>query len=425
KAAAEEAEVYISSHRETSLRFEANRLKQMTTREGREVALRLIKGGRIGFAVAHGPLGDEDLLRMALEIAPFGAEAKFHMPGPIPYPQVEVFDPAVESLREEKMAELGQTLIDRVRREWPEALCEAWVFKGTSRTEVSNSAGGQSSYDKSVVGFGVEGVLIRGTDMLFVGDNESSCESTLDIEPVVRSTLRQLELARETVPPPSGTLPVLFTPLGVASTFILPLWVAFNGKTVLQGASPLGHRLGEVVFHPSLSLRDDATAKLRPGARCCDEEGVPSQPIPLIQEGRVMNFLYDLQTAGLTGKKSTGSASRAMGGIPSPSISVLLFSHGRASDEELIAEMEEGLVVEHLMGAGQGNVLGGDFSGNVLLGYKVEKGKIVGRIKDTMVSGNIYDALKEIELGREAKWVGGSYFLPPILCRHLSVAKKA
>jgi PmbA protein len=48
------------------------------------------------------------------------------------------------------------------------------------------------------------------------------------------------------------------------------------------------------------------------------------------------------------------------------------------------------------MGAEQGNILGGDFSGNVLLGYKVENGKIVGRVKDTMVSGNIYQLLKHL-----------------------------
>src|SRR3989304_4005482 len=75
---------------------------------------------------------------------------------------------------------------------------------------------------------------------------------------------------------------------------------------------------------------------------------------------------------------------------PSPS------APGDATQEDLIADMREGLVVDILMGASQGNVLGGEFSGNVLLGYRVEKGKIVGRVKDTMVSGNIYEVLKEV-----------------------------
>jgi PmbA protein len=91
----------------------------------------------------------------------------------------------------------------------------------------------------------------------------------------------------------------------------------------------------------------------------------------------------------------------------------------------MVSDMKEGLIIEQLMGAGQGNILGGDFSGNVLLGYKVESGKIVGRVKDTMVTGNVYQVLKEIAaVGSEDKWVGGFLSTPPLYCPSLSVASK-
>jgi PmbA protein len=87
--------------------------------------------------------------------------------------------------------------------------------------------------------------------------------------------------------------------------------------------------------------------------------------------------------------------------------------------------MKEGLVVEQLIGAEQGNVLGGEFSGNVLLGYKVEGGEFVGRVKDTMVSGNIYDALRELAaIGSEAKWVGSILKTPALYLPSLAVASK-
>ena len=77
------------------------------------------------------------------------------------------------------------------------------------------------------------------------------------------------------------------------------------------------------------------------------------------------------------------------------------------------------------MGAEQGNILGGDFSGNVLLGYKIESGKIVGRVKDTMVSGNVYQLLKNIRaIGRDTKWVGGFLQTPALYFPSLSVASK-
>ena len=82
-------------------------------------------------------------------------------------------------------------------------------------------------------------------------------------------------------------------------------------------------------------------------------------------------------------------------------------------------------MIEQLMGAEQGNVLGGDFSGNVLLGYKIEKGRIVGRVKNTMLSGNVYQILRKVEaLGNEAKWVGGSVYAPHVYCQDIAVASK-
>ena len=88
-------------------------------------------------------------------------------------------------------------------------------------------------------------------------------------------------------------------------------------------------------------------------------------------------------------------------------------------------DIQEGLVVEYLMGAGQGNTLGGDFSGNVLLGYKIENGKIVGRVKDTMVAGNVYRILNRIAaIGSETVWVGGTLQTPPIYFSNVSVSSR-
>jgi PmbA protein len=108
-----------------------------------------------------------------------------------------------------------------------------------------------------------------------------------------------------------------------------------------------------------------------------------------------------------------------------PSPSTLVFQAGSVAFEDMLKDIPEGLLVEQLMGAEQGNVLGGDFSGNVLLGYKIEKGRITGRVKDTMVSGNIYRILKDMAvLGNSLKWVNGAVMAPPILCYDIAVASK-
>jgi PmbA protein len=288
-----------------------------------------------------------------------------------------------------------------------------------------NSNGGEASYNKTSFSLGVEGLLTRGTDMLFVGEHESSCRPLSDVSKITNTTIEQLERAKETASPIQGQLPVVFTPRGVAIALISPLVIAYNGKNIVQGSSPLVGKLGKSMYTEELSIYDDATINYRPGCRICDDEGIPSRRTPLIEHGNVANFLYDLQTAGMAKAQSTGSANRG-GGLPSPSPSTLVVAEGTTSIEDVIADMKQGLVIEILMGAGQGNTIGGEFGGNVLLGYKVENGTIVGRVKNTMVSGNIYSTLKEgVIIGNTSEWVGGALQTPSVYCPSLPVTTQS
>ena len=99
--------------------------------------------------------------------------------------------------------------------------------------------------------------------------------------------LQQLELASSRASISSRPMPVVFTHHGVASALAAPLVAGFNGKTVLEGASPIGDKLGQLVFDEKLSLWDDPTLAYRPQSRPCDDEGVPSQRTPLIKQGMV------------------------------------------------------------------------------------------------------------------------------------------
>ena len=85
--------------------------------------------------------------------------------------------------------------------------------------------------------------------------------------------------------------------------------------------------------------------------------------------------------------------------------------------------MDEGLIVEQVLGPGQSNQLAGEFLVNLALGYKVEKGKIVGRVKNTMVAGSIFEAFKNlVDLSSEFEWVSGEALLPSMMFQQLGVA---
>ncbi|MEA3254008.1 MAG: metallopeptidase TldD-related protein, partial [Chloroflexota bacterium] len=194
----------------------------------------------------------------------------------------------------------------------------------------------------------------------------------------------------------------------------------------LEGTSPLKDKLGKKVFDSGLSLWDDALQDYRLGSSPCDDEGAPSQRLPLITKGTASAFFYDLQTAALAGVRSTGGGRRAGAtGQVKPGMSSLVIEKGEVSFQDMVENMKEGLVVEQLLGADQGNVLGGEFGGNVLLGYKVENGEIVGRVKDTMIAGNIYQALQGgLGIGSETRWVDGTLLTPYLYCPAVSVSAK-
>lgn len=420
---ADEAEVFFAETEDAPVEFEANRLKLLQARSTRGIGLRVIKNGRIGFASSSRPGDAKTLVEIALELAPFGAEARFHLPGPAAYPPVEVFDPEVAAVSVAAMVALGQQLVDGVLAAAPEVLCDAEVRKVSQHIRLLNSAGVEVAYRKSYFRVGVSAQRVRGTDMLWVGDGEVAVRPITDVRPILARTHTQLARARENVPVRTRVMPVIFTPDGVAGTLMLPLSLAFSGKNVLLGSSPLASSLGQQVYDERLTIVDDPLIPWRPGSRCADDEGVPARRVTLVEQGVVRSFLYDLQTAGMAGTQSTASAHRSVPTQPTIGPSALVITPGSLSFDDLVAGIDEGIVVEHVIGASQGNVIGGEFSGNVVLGYKIERGKITGRVKNTMIAGNVHTLFTRIgALGSDARWIGSGLYTPSLLFEQLSVA---
>ncbi len=426
RAGASQAEVFAIESEETPVRFEANRLKELNARHTSGVAVRVIVDGRIGFASSTRPGDVEDVVRAAVETAPFGPEAHLDFPSDGVAPEVSVFDAATEALSVDSMIETGRALVDAARGVEPELLCDASVRRAVATATIANSNGGHFTYRGTSFMAWLHGTLVRGTDMLFVGDGDASCGTELALGTIKASVERQLEYSRRTAEVRTAEMPVVFTPIGVAEALAMPLTVAFSGRAVHQGQSPLVGCLGNEMYDVRFSMTDDALLSGRVSSRPFDDEGVSSRAVPLIQAGVVRSFMYDLQTAGLAKTESTGAAQRSLASQPAISTSNLVIETGDATFAEMVKGIDEGLVVEELMGAGQGNVMGGDFSGNVLLGYKIESGEIVGRVKDAIVSGNVHEALKRIvAIGSEARWVGGTILTPALWFERLTVSAKS
>jgi PmbA protein len=267
---------------------------------------------------------------------------------------------------------------------------------------------------------------VAGDDVLMAYDTFAAIgpPDDGDLERLAGRIVRKIELSGRIVEPPEGRLPVLFTPEGLEAV-LMPVRQALSGKSVLQGISPLGGKLGETMFDTRFSIGDDPLAAGRIASRAADEEGVPSSRLPLIERGVVRAFVYDLETAARAGARSTAHGQRSTFGKPGIQFSNLVLQTGEHDEAALLAEVGNGLVVDELIGVGQGNVSSGAFSHPVALAWRVDKGEITGRVKDAAVAGNAFELLRRIvAIGREGRWLGGTRYVPPIVIEGVSVARR-
>ena len=92
---------------------------------------------------------------------------------------------------------------------------------------------------------------------------------------------------------------------------------------------------------------------------------------------------------------------------------------------EIIAGRDERLLVENALGLGQGNVISGAFSNSLSLAFKIEKGEIIGRVKDVSIAGNVYDLLQDVAaVSQETQWVYRIFNLPYVLLPDVNVVAK-
>ncbi|NJL82494.1 MAG: TldD/PmbA family protein [Chloroflexaceae bacterium] len=411
RAGAAQAEVYQVRSRSYPVTFEANRLKQLESSQSEGTALRLWREGRPGLAVAYGPVAAEALVARALALTDLtDPETPELSP-----PRQASFRDRGETVAVEDLIELGKTAIATIRETYPEAICAAEFESETETVRLCNSEGLDCQYSDTLLSYFIGAEWVRGEDFLGVYDGEELRGRT-DAKQPVRRILQRLDWAQVNVAAPKGRVPILLTPNGA-----MLLWgtvaAALNGKRVLEKSSPWSDRLGTPVAAAALTL----TQEPERGPHSCpfDDEGVPTQPLTLIADGCLQQFYCDLAIARALGTHTTGNGFRpSLGRYPTPELVNLFIAPGRGTLETLIGELEEAIVIDQVLGGGAD--ISGDFSVNIDLGYYVRHGEIIGRIKDTMIAGNVYGALKQITAIAEDLQESGSCSTPSLVVEGLS-----
>lgn len=416
RSGAEAAEVFQSFSASRPVFFEANRLKQLESSQVEGTALRIWRDRKPGIAVAYGSVEPQALVERAIALSELNEPEEIELTEnlQITYP-AQGQDVAVEQL-----VDWGREAIAQVRDAYPEVLCSAELECDMERTRIISSAGLDCSHVDTTLSFYLDTEWVRGDDFLNVSDGQTRRES-LDPTMLVQQILQRLEWAEDNVAPPQGRPPVLFT-AKAADMIWGTVLAALSGKRVIERSSPWSDSLEEAVTDAKLTLFQDPEA----GPFSCpfDDEGTPTQRLTFIQDGVLKLFYTDRTIGRVLGGGSTGNGFRpGLGSYPTPSIYNCIIQPGVRSLNELIASLDDAIVVDQMLGGGAG--ISGDFSINVDLGYRIRNGEITGRVKDTMVAGNVYTVIKQLmELGGDADW-NGSCYTPSVILGGLSTTGRS
>jgi PmbA protein len=372
----------------------------------RSVSLRVIKQQRVAItstsdlseAGLERCVADALMLAELSEADPFAGPADPSELSRGPYPELELHDPSVESIRAEDAIERARLAEHAALGSDPRlTLSEGATFsRSTSTSALVLSGGFEGTARGSYASLVVSPVVQDQGDKRRRGFYWTAARHLSDLEPgeavgreAARRTLAKLG-ARKV---PTCELPVVFDP-DVSRSVLGTFASCIVGGAIWRQSSYLLEREGTQVASSLVTVVDDPLIRRAPGSRPFDGEGLASRRNLVVDGGVLKTYLLDGYSARKLGRKSTASASRGGGSVGASTTNFLL-QPGTQSAEEIIKSTARGLYVTEMMGFGF-NPITGDYSRGAA-GFWIEDGQLAHPVSEVTVSSNLDRMLKEID----------------------------
>lgn len=237
-----------------------------------------------------------------------------------------------------------------------------------------------------------------------------SADAACGAEAIAREALARGVLMLDAVPCPAGTMTVLMDGTAGGTMIHEACGHGLEADIIQKDFSVYRDMIGEVVASPSVTIVDDATLPGRYGSYRYDDEGTPAGRTVLVENGVLKSYMTDIVSAYLGDLPVTGNGRReSYQHQPIPRMSNTFITAGTESRDDMLARIDEGLLVKK-MGGGEVNPTSGDFVFFVSEGYIVKDGKVGPAVKGATLTGNGPESLKNILA------VGSELVLDPGTC---------
>jgi PmbA protein len=415
---AQEAEAYLSMSSGTSIEIERGQIVRSAKRIDQGLGVRAVYGKAVGFSYTNtlALKSIEEAAERAFKAARASRPDKnWHsLPSQGSYCETRgTYDKKIVGLSSDDLVETAALMLEAVEAYDRRVLAVGGgVGASVFHTAVVNSHGVQAYDQGTAVGCSMETIARDGTDVTpacFEVDTARIYD--IDAEAVGAEAAKHAVSSLGAKKIDSGVFPVIFAQPALRSLLYYTLINAVKADYVQRERSALKGKIGEKVASELVTVCDDGLLDGGLSTRKFDGEGVPTQKTVVIDKGVLKSFLYDSYAAKKAGVESTGNASRS-GLVPYASTPVLetnnfVFNEGSMSAEELVGEVDEGLLVYGVQGAHSSNAESGEFSVVATPVWKIENGEVAYAVRGAMVAGVVFDVLRNVSaLGSNVKKLG-------------------
>jgi PmbA protein len=406
---ASDAEAYAAESSESEVFIENNDIKQAKSQKASSIGIRVLLGGSAGFYSVNILTKSKikDAVSLAVKIARVSPKDRNNaLPGRSKTNRLAgIYDRKAESFEASDAARLAAGMLAEAKSYDRRVSVDSGNFNaGVATQSLANSHGIELSERASIFSWSIMGMAIDGSDISSFDFHFGGSHSVRGID--VRATATEFA---ETVVNSLGPRRIesfkgemLLTPAAANEMVQEVIAHSINSDAVQKKSSHFAGKIGRRVASELLTVEDDATNVEGLGASSFDREGVPHRRNVVIQNGVLKKFLYNTYTARKDGVRSTGNASGSTSSPPYVSTTNFVVRPGRPSLDALVSEMKNGIIISRF--SGNVNPVNGDFSGVVKGGRLVRNGAVLHAVKEVMVAGNVFEALRRLNgISRERK----------------------
>ena len=407
----EQIEAYISRGGETSIRVYEGEVEHFVSAQSESVGIRVIRDGRTGYAYA-GTLDEtvlHEVLADARDNVQFGTPDEFAglaEPDGVAVIKQELWNDALAAFPTEQKIALAKELESLTLAADKRVRCDDSNYDDAYGETAFATTTGIRAYGRENGCYVSVGTLADDGDETQTGFGFSVGRSPaeFDLPRAAREAADRATRLLGATKPQSKRTTVVLDPY-VTAQFLRVLSGSFSGENVQKGRSFFAERMGEVVANPIITLIDDPTNPLAYSATELDGEGLAARRNVLIENGMLKTFLHSSYSARRGNTKSTGNAVRS-GGTPGVSCLAMQLTPGTATQDELIANVDDGVLVQMVQGLHSGvNPISGDFSTGAS-GLAIANGKVGAPVREFTIASTLQKMLLDVvAIGGDVEWL--------------------